>query len=72
MTPLVVVYDENMRMISCTVNNDGQQLAVGDNVVTVEVETSGFADKIGKGHIGLYLWDDFEGICPLANAVKLQ
>lgn len=71
-TPLVVVYDENMRMISCTVNNDGQQLAVGDNVVTVEVETSGFADKIGKGHIGLYLWDDFEGICPLANAVKLQ
>ena len=70
-TPLVVVYDENMRMISCTMNNE-QQLTVGDNEVTVEVDTSAFVERIGKGHIGLYLWDDFEGICPLANAVKLD
>ncbi len=69
--PLVVVYDENMRMISCTVD-DELQIGVGDNEITVQVDTSAFIDRIGNGHIGLYLWDDFEGICPLANATKLQ
>ncbi len=69
--PLVVVYDENMRMISCTVDEE-VEIEVGDNEISVQVDTNAFADRIGKGHIGLYLWDDFEGICPLANATKLH
>lgn len=69
--PLVVVYDENMRMISCTAD-DELEIGVGDNDIEVEVNTNMFFDKIGNGYIGLYLWDSFEGICPLANATTLK
>lgn len=69
-TPVMVFFDKNMRMINCT--QVASDLAVGDNAVTIEVDTTEFADKLDGGFAGLYVLDDMMSIRPLADAVELR
>ena len=69
-TPMVVFFDKNMRMVNCTqVVSD---LNVGDNQVSIEVDTTEFADKLEGGFAGLYVLDDMMNIRPLSDAVELR
>ncbi len=69
-TPVMVFFDKNMRMVNCT--QLAKELAVGDNAVTIEVDTTDFADKLDGGYAGLYVLDDMMSIRPLADAVELR
>ncbi len=69
-TPVMVFFDKNMRMVNCT--QVVKDLAVGDNDVTIEVDTTDFADKLEGGFAGLYVLDDMMNIRPLSDAVELR
>ena len=69
-TPIMVFFDKNNRMVNCT--QVASELAVGDNAVTIEVDTTDFADKLDGGFTGIYVWDDMMNIRPLADAVELR
>ena len=69
-TPMLVFFDKNMRMINCT--QVATALKVGDNAVTIEVDTTDFAEKLDGGFAGLYVMDDMMSIRPLADAVELR
>ncbi len=69
-TPVMVFFDKNMRMVNCT--HSVNELNVGDNAVSLEVDTTDFADKLDGGFAGLYVLDDMMNIRPLADAVELR
>lgn len=69
-TPMMVLFDKNMRMINCT--RVTKELNVGDNAVTIEVDTTGFANRLNGGFAGIYVWDDLMSIRPLADSVELR
>lgn len=69
-TPMIVFFDKNMRMVNCT--QVTSSLKVGDNAVSVEVNTAAFANKLSGGFAGLYVWDDMMSIRPLADAAELK
>ncbi len=68
--PFVVVYDASGKMIDC-VTSDGITVGAGKQTISLDIDTSGFYDKLDGGYIGYYMWKDFITAEPLMDAVEL-
>lgn len=68
--PFAVVYDKSGKMIDC-INSDGITIGAGVQKVSLDIDTSGFYDKLDGGYIGYYVWKDFATAEPLMDAVEL-
>ncbi len=71
MQPIMVVYDKDGYMIDCfqPASVSGE---IGRNTVSMEVDTSGFYDKIEDGYIGYYIFDSMANVEVLAEPVELN
>ncbi len=68
--PFAVVYDASGKMIDC-VTLEGVTVKAGKQTISLDIDTSGFYDKLDGGYIGYYMWKDFVTAEPLMDAVEL-
>jgi len=68
--PFAVVYDASGKMIDCA-TLEGAAIRGGRQELSLDIDTSGFYDKLNGGYIGYYVWKDFETAEPLVDAIEL-
>lgn len=68
--PFAVVYDVSGKMIDC-VALENAAISAGEQKLSLEIDTSGFYDKLDDGYIGYYVWKDFTTAEPLIDAIEL-
>ncbi len=70
-TPVLVFYNKNGRLISCSFIQDNDLIVGKENAIELTVDTSSFYNKLDGGYGALYIIDDFENLQLIAETIEL-